>query len=500
MSPRPSHRFSSCGRVRIALVARVGLAAVIGIGATSAVPVTATAMPGISRTISPPQISGPVPSESPVGPTVPTKRAVAQCIETVSTKDHISPPASFDLLGIEKAWEFSRGAGQRVAVIDTGVFRHPRLSVSGGGDYVSSGDGTQDCDGHGTAVAGLIAAKQSSSDGFAGIAPDASIIAIRQTSRAYEPADTREAPAGTPIKSDGYGDVASLARAVVRAVNQRATVINISEGACRPAGTDLRDRALGAAVKYAYDRDVVVVAAADNVGQSNEGCGTQNPAALGGQDADPWAGVVTTSSPAYFSPYVVSVGSVEADGRPSTYSLAGPWVTVAAPGSDLASLNVAANPAIIDGFKADNGSSPITGTSFATPYVSGLAALIRSRFPRLTARQVIDRITRTAHHPADGRDGAVGYGLIDPVAALTTTTPDVAPAGATPADPRTGDTRDVYAAQPVQPQANPAQPSSVPRYIALGVSAGAVLLALAAWMLLRRRNGDRDQLREGIDY
>ncbi|MCP2175127.1 membrane-anchored mycosin MYCP [Williamsia maris] len=501
MTVRPSPRSSPRGRGRLALVTRVGLIAVVGIGATSAMPMTAVAVPGISRSITPPQISGPVPSENPVGPSIPTKRAVAQCIETISSKgDYISRPASFALLGVEKAWEFSRGAGQRVAVIDTGVFRHPRLSVTGGGDYVSSGDGTQDCDGHGTAVAGLIAAKDSSSDGFAGIAPDASIIAIRQTSGAYEPADTQRESNDTSIKPDGYGDVATLARAVVRAVNLRATVINISEGACRPAGTDLNDRALGAAVKYAYDRNVVVVAAANNFGDKNEGCGTQNSAALGGADADPWANVVTKSSPAYFSPYVVAVGAVEEDGRPSSYSLAGPWVTVAAPGSNLVSLNIAARPPIIDAFKANNGSSPLTGTSFATPYVSGLAALIRARFPRLTARQVIDRITRTAHHPSDGRDGAVGYGLIDPVAALTTTTPDVAPAGADPADPRTGDTRDVYAAEPVRPQVNPAQPSSVPRYVALGVSAGAVLLALAAWLLLRRRNGDRDQLREGIDY
>ncbi len=489
-------------RGKRALIARVGLVAAVGIGATSAVPVAAIAGPGVSRTISPPQISGPVPSANPVGPSVPTKKAFAQCIETVaSNSDHISPPSSFGLLGVEKAWEFSRGAGQRVAVIDTGVFRHPRLSVTGGGDYVSSGDGTQDCDGHGTAVAGLIAARRSPKDGFAGIAPDASIIAIRQTSDAYTPADSRQAPDGTLIKPDGYGDVATLARAVVRAVDLRATVINISEGACRPASVELRDRALGAAVKYAYERDIVVVAAADNLTQDKGGCGEQNPAAFGGSDIDPWANVVTKSSPAYFSPYVVSVGSVENDGRPSSYSLAGPWVTVAAPGSDLESLNIAANPPIIDGFRgADNSSTPLTGTSFATPYVSGLAALIRARFPRLTARQVIDRITRTAHHPADGRDGAVGYGLIDPVAALTTTTPDVAPAGASPADPRTGDTRNVFAAEPVRPPANPVSPSSVPRYVALGVSAGAFLLAVTAWMLLRRSAGDRDQLREGIDY
>ncbi|MGU3292768.1 type VII secretion-associated serine protease mycosin [Williamsia sp. M5A3_1d] len=477
------------------------LASAIAMGATSAAPMTALALPGPARTLTPPTISGPVPSQNPVGPTVPTKQTVATCVETVASKsDYISPPAAFSLLGVEKAWAFSRGAGQRVAVIDTGVFRHPRLSVSGGGDYVSNSDGTRDCDGHGTQVAGIIAAKQSSSDGFAGVAPDASIIAIRQTSGAYEAADSQRKPDGTPLTPDGYGDVTTLAKAVVRAVDLRATVINISEGACNSAGTDLRDQSLGAAVKYAYQRNVVVVAAADNVTQGKEGCSAQNPAALGGRDADPWASVITKSSPAYFSPYVVSVGAVENDGRPSSYSLAGPWVTVAAPGSDLASLNIAATPAIIDGTRTQNGVSPITGTSFAAPFVSGLAALIRARFPDLTAAQVINRITRTAHHPADGRDGAVGYGLIDPVAALTTTSPDTLETGANPADPRTGDTRNVYAAAPIAPPANNPGPDPVPRYIAIGVGAGALALAAIGWLLLHRRNGDRRQLREGIDY
>ena len=64
--------------------------------------------------------------------------------------------SGFDL---QQVWRLTRGSGQRVAVLDTGVAPHPRLAhLSAGGDYVSIGDGTQDCDGHGTAVAGIIAA------------------------------------------------------------------------------------------------------------------------------------------------------------------------------------------------------------------------------------------------------------------------------------------------------------------------------------------------------
>lgn len=481
----------------------MGLAAAVGVAATSALPLTDAATTGVAGAITPPVISGPVPSDSPIAPSAPT-RQTALCSQMVSTKsDHIARPASLQMLDIDDAWKFSRGAGQRVAVIDTGVFRHPRLSVVPGGDYVSSGDGTRDCDGHGTQVAGIIAAKQSPDDGFAGVAPDATIIAIRQSSANYGPADSQQGSSSAPVlpegASQGAGDVTTLARAVVRAVNLGATVINISVSACGPG--DLGDRALGAAVKSAYDRNVVVVAAADNTSTGSGGTCAQNAAAAqGGRDPDPWATVTTKSSPAWFTPYVVSVGAVEDDGAPADFSLAGPWVTVAAPGRDMESLNTSSDPAVIDATRYPDKTIPITGTSFAAPLVSGLAALIRSRFPQLTARQVIDRITRTAHHPADGRDGAVGYGLIDPVAALTTTTPDSLPSGADPADPRTGDSRNVFAAEPLRPAAAAPAPSAVPRHVAIGVAAGAGLLAVLSWMLVRRHTGDRRRLREGIDY
>jgi membrane-anchored mycosin MYCP len=488
------------GRRLLGSAARVAVAAAVGLGATSALPAPALAFPGPMRELTPPVVSGPPPSEGPIAPSVPTKQAFL-CTDSVATRsDYISQPPSLAMLNIEQAWKFSRGAGQRVAVIDTGVFRHPRLSVTPGGDYVSGGDGTSDCDGHGTWVAGIIAARQSPDDGFAGVAPDASIIAIRQSSKNFGPVDSKQSPPGAPIEQGGTGDVTTLARAVVRAVNLGATVINISEGACQPASANMGDRALGAAVKYAFDRNVVVVAAADNVAQGREGCSQQNPDATGGRDADPWASVVTKSSPAYFSPYVVSVGAVADDGRPADYSLAGPWVTVAAPGDNHISLNTKPTPAIVDGAQRDNGVEAITGTSFAAPMVSGLAALIRARYPQLTAAQVINRITRTAHHPADGRDGTVGYGLIDPVTALTTTTPDIAPADANPADPRTGDTRNVFAQQALQPAPAAPAPNPVPRYIAIGAAAGAALLTAIIWTLMRRRDSERRRLEEGVDY
>ncbi|MEV6323004.1 type VII secretion-associated serine protease mycosin [Nocardia sp. NPDC051787] len=322
------------------------------------------------------------------------------------------------ILELPAAWEFSRGGGQKVAVIDTGVNRHPRLpALQPGGDFVSNSDGTSDCDGHGTLVAGLIAARPSPDDAFSGVAPDAEILAIRQLSLAYEPKDRARSEVPGKIASAGYGNVLTLAAAVVRAVDMGAGVINISEVACSPAGADPADGALGAAVKYAYDRNVVVVAAAGNI-QQGGACDGQN-------EGTGWGAVRTAVSPAWFAPYVLSVASVEADGTASPFSIHGPWVGVAAPGRTIVSLDSKPGATgLVDSVQTADGVGSIDGTSFSSAYVSGLAALVRARFPQLSAQQVIDRITRTAQQPGSGRDDRIGHGLVDPLAALTAQLPE----------------------------------------------------------------------------
>jgi membrane-anchored mycosin MYCP len=329
-----------------------------------------------------------------------------------------TPAQQLDMLNLAATWPLSRGGGQVVAVIDTGVARHRLLPhLVAGGDYVSSGDGTQDCDGHGTAIAGLIGATASDTapGAFSGVAPDATIMAIRQSSNKFRLSDDHEI--------SGVGDVETLARAVRSAADAGATVINISSVACMPAADPLDDRSLGAALAYAVDvRNVVVVVASGNA--SGE-CAQQNPLSDAKRPGTPdWDAVHTVVSPAWYDDYVLTVGSVSPNGTPSQFSLAGPWVDVAAPGESVVSLS-AQGDGLVDS-RPDG--RPLAGSSYAAPIVSGVVALVRSRLPQLSARQVMARIEDTAHHPTDGWNAQVGRGVVDPLAAVSGGAPTPAPA------------------------------------------------------------------------
>lgn len=346
-------------------------------------------------------------------------------------------PTQLDGLDLSAVWALTRGAGQRVAVIDTGVAPHRRLpGLVGGGDYVSTGDGAQDCDGHGTLVAGIIgAAPDPAADRFAGLAPLATVIGIRQSSPRF----------GAIGDTPGVGDVDTLAKAVRIAADLQASVINISSVACLPVGSGLDDRALGAALAYAVEvRNAVVVAAAGN---TDDGCDTGGPM------------IVT---PAWYDDYVLTVGSVDARGAPSAFTLAGPWVDVAAPGEGVLSLST-----VGDAMANTVGGSPVHGTSFAAPVVSGLAALIRARFPDWKPRQVMDRITATAHHPPGGRNDVVGAGVIDPLAAVSTDAARPAP-----------DRRIAQPAHPDPPAQSDPEPAVAPGGLRTAITGIGGLLAL----------------------
>jgi membrane-anchored mycosin MYCP len=322
------------------------------------------------------------------------------------------PPAQ-RRLQIRQAQRFATGRGQRVAVIDSGVQPHVRLlgRTIDGGDYIQRRTGLFDCDGHGTAVAGLIAAAPDLASQFVGVAPGAQILAIRQASTFYA-VPLRQLDTGEQTRSPMAGDTVSMARAVMRAVQLGATVINISEAACFPAEAEqVNAPDLEAAVHYAVEHNVVVVVAAANTSSS---CKQNSPGK-----------VTTISSPGWFDDDVLTVAATDDDGKPAEFSIHGPWVDVAAPGIDEVSL-AAGRSGLTSGLVDAHGQlRPLDGTSFAAPYVAGLAALVRERFPHLSARQVMHRIEQTAQPPGlRRRSDDLGYGMIDPVVALTAVLPE----------------------------------------------------------------------------
>jgi membrane-anchored mycosin MYCP len=316
-------------------------------------------------------------------------------------------------------------------------------------------------------------------DGIVGVAPDAALISIRQSSVAFSPAHP------TPAETQDHrkaGDIITLARAIRHAADLPGVrVINVSEASCVNAAAPVDQDALGAAVHYAaVQKDIVIVAAAGNQGDPNQpDCG-QNPAfnPLDPNDPRDWAGVRTVVTPAWFDDFVLSVGAVSPDGQPMPDSINGPWVSVAAPGfriMGLSSVNGAAVNALPD--KDPGMGNGFWGTSFSAAYVSGVAALVRAKFPSLTAHQVIRRITATAHNPARGVDNQVGHGVVDPVAALTFDVP--------PGDPLPTHQR-VDARLHLPPPAP--RPDHGPRNVALiGGAAVVVLAAVSAAVAAARR-------------
>lgn len=277
-------------------------------------------------------------------------------------------PWSLQRVLTNQLWQSTKGAGVKVAVIDSGVdIKNPQLAqavdVKDSVDLIDpKGNGTTDPVGHGTEVAGIIAARpDASSTGFMGLAPEAEIISIRQASE------------------DGTGTVPHLVTALDMAVDAGAEVINISQDTPRST------RELAAAVARAVQHNVVVIASAGNDGGDGKARATY-PGAYDG---------------------VLAVGASDRNNERASFSQAGDFVGVAAPGVDMLSTVPSGGQCV------DN------GTSFAAPYVAGVAALIRAKHRDWTAQQVIAQIEQTAQRTSLGHNSLVGWGVVDPVRALT---------------------------------------------------------------------------------
>jgi type VII secretion-associated serine protease mycosin len=336
-----------------------------------------------------------------------------------------------------QAQSVTRGDGVVVGVIDTGVDAgHPDLAgsvlpgVSFGGS--ASAGGRTDPDGHGSKMAGIIAARGGDDMHALGIAPRAKILPVA-------------------VQLPGYG---SLAEPIRWAVDHGAKVINMSLGSTGASAADEQ-----AAIAYALAKDVVLVAAAGNADELPN-------------DA--------VSSPASV-PGVVAVSGVARSGAFWEGSSRGPQVAIAAPADNI--VNVGAQNVHKTGYAGGG------ATSEAAAIVSGVAALIRSRYPKLNAANVINRLIRTATDKGDpGRDNLYGFGVVDAQRAVTANVPEVAanPLGGAPGTSASAGGADPGGQAQRPPGSGDGQPLGSPwARLALVLGIGLLVVLVVVFVIVR---------------
>jgi membrane-anchored mycosin MYCP len=303
-----------------------------------------------------PQNAAPAPSAS--GSPSAIAAPSAACGQA-STPPATGEPWALQRLAPDRVWGRTRGHGVTVAVFGSGVDgTASQLSnrVLPGADIVSgSGAADSDCVGEGTAMAGIIAAAPRDGTGLFGMAPDATIFPVRTTA----------SPAGPTS--------ATLATGIQVATAGGARVIVL------PDGYDPTDEAVTAAVNTAVQHNVVVVAAAPTAEHVTD---PQHP------DGVLW------------------VGATQIDNSLDATYPAG-VVDVVAPGTDVVGLGL-----------GDSGPVSVSGTAYAAAYVAGLAALLCSAHPQLTAVEVADRIRTTGDRIGNAGPNGGDYSIINPARAL----------------------------------------------------------------------------------
>lgn len=269
-----------------------------------------------------------------------------------------------NVLNIDQVHDIATGAGVTVAVVDTGIqANHPDLvgKVTAGTDTTSEAlSPGVDPDGHGTHVAGIIAANTNNAAGVASIAPDASLLSVKA------------------LLGDGTGWSTDIAEGVTWAVNNGADVINLS------LAVDGDDPVLETAINYANTANVTVAAAMGNDRIVN-----------------------TVSYPAAYST-VLAVGSTDSSDNLSTYHNTGSHIKLVAPGNSILSTDTG------------SGYATMTGSSMATPHVAAAAALLREMHVDYTPAQIRTALQNSAvDKGASGWDSVAGYGRVNIYAALT---------------------------------------------------------------------------------
>jgi subtilisin family serine protease len=295
-----------------------------------------------------------------------------------------------NMLDVRSAWDLTEGANVTVAVIDSGV--NPYVSdldgaVSTGSDFTNlkTSSGDPHWGQHGTWMASIIAGRGNGfGDGIIGVAPEAKILSIRVIPDMNDPGYKKyDSERESQIQDE-------LAAGIMEAVADHVQVISMSIGYSAPSG------AVRAALQDAYDHGIVLVASAGNSGDNDE------QHTRGG--ARGWAPV---SFPAEY-PGVLSVGAVNMDKQPTSFSSGNLSVKVAAPGEAV--------PA-----QGRNGLYyTVNGTSPACALVAGVAALIKSKYPSISPAQVTEALTTSAQQPMPGGSYNVltGFGIVDADAAL----------------------------------------------------------------------------------
>jgi subtilisin family serine protease len=267
-------------------------------------------------------------------------------------------PWGIDRINVPQAWAQSSGEGVKIAILDTGVGPHPDITVYGGYDFVNNDADPSDDNGHGTHVAGTLAAVFNDF-GVVGVAPQAHIYSVKI------------------LGSDGKGNSAWAIQGIEWAVNNDVQIISMSWNASNTWS-------LRAAVNNAYNSGILLIAAAGN---------ENNKVAYPAADES-----------------VIAVSATKQDNTRADFSGVGSAVELAAPGVDINSTWL------------NDGYAVMSGTSMATPHVSGVAALVWAKNPALTNIEV-RRILQDSAVDLDvtGRDIYYGYGFVDAHAAILAT-------------------------------------------------------------------------------
>jgi thermitase len=271
------------------------------------------------------------------------------------------------LIETVEGWQVTKGAEDIiVGVVDTGAdLHHPDLQgqLAQGYNVVGQNDVPDDDVGHGTHVAGVISALVNNNLGVAGMTWFNKVMPVKV------------------LDQTGAGSTYSVAQGIIWATDHGAKVINMS------LGNYADSNFLHDAVKYAFDKDVVLVAASGNDNTDRPGF----PAAY---------------------PEVLAVAATDSNKKKASFSNYGDYIGVAAPGVNIASTYPGSQYAAL------------SGTSMASPHVTALAALVRSANPQLKNTEVYEIIRKSAQDLGDpGKDKYYGYGLIDVVKAVKAANP-----------------------------------------------------------------------------